>query len=64
MVRLNPRRRAAFGQALLELANFAAAALIFGQFVGQQAVSWTLVAAGITFWSILISYGLWLVGRQ
>jgi hypothetical protein len=38
MVRLTTRQRVVFGEKLLDLANYAAAGLVFGQFVGQQAV--------------------------
>jgi hypothetical protein len=41
-----------------ELANFGAAALIFGQFVGQATVSWRLVLAGTTIWLALVSFAL------
>jgi len=46
------------GQTLRELANYAAAALVFGQFVGQQRLSWWLVLAGITFWFVFVSLAL------
>ena len=39
MVRLRPGARAVFGEKLLDLANLAAAALVFGQFVGRQPLS-------------------------
>jgi hypothetical protein len=58
MVRLSGQQRAAFGESLLELANFAAAALVFGQFVGQQPASWKVIVAGVTAWLVLISTAL------
>jgi hypothetical protein len=48
----------ALGQTLLELANFAAAALVFGQFVGERLLSWELVVAGAGFWPVLVWLGL------
>jgi hypothetical protein len=47
---------------LLDLANFAAAALVFGQLVGQAPVSWTLIVTGVAIWFALVSIALWLMG--
>ena len=63
MVRLRPGARAVFGEKLLDLANLAAAALVFGQFVGRQPLSWTVIAAGVTIWldhNVLTA--LWMMG--
>lgn len=57
-------QRTAFGQSVLELANFAAAALVFGQFVGQQPPSWTLIVAGVAVWLVLIVFALRLIGGR
>jgi hypothetical protein len=46
------------GETLRELANFAAPALVFGQFVGSNTLSWTLIAAGGAFWLALLWLGL------
>ena len=58
MLRLNSRQRIGLGQTLRELATYAAAALVFGQFVGQQRFSWSLVLAGIAFWFVFVSLAL------
>ena len=58
MLRFSVRQRVALGQTLLELANFAAAALVFGQFVGEGLLSWELVLTGAAFWPILVWLGL------
>lgn len=63
MVRLKPRQRAALGGTLRELANFAAAALVFGQFVGQQQLSWRVLVSGMALWLVLVSYALVLEGE-
>lgn len=63
MVRLSGPQRAALGHGLIELANFAAAALVFGQFVGRQPASWIVVCGGVGGWLILISAGLWAMGE-
>ena len=62
MVRLRPGPRAAFGEKVLDLANFAAAALIFGQFVGTEPLSWTIVVTGVALWFVFASVALWLTG--
>jgi hypothetical protein len=57
MVRFSSRQFAALGETLRELANLAAAALVFGQFVGQGFLSWTLVGVGTMFWMIVVWLG-------
>ena len=64
MLRFSVRQRAVLGETLRELANFAAAALVFGQFVGQQLLSWRIFIAGVAVWLVLISYALFLEGDQ
>jgi hypothetical protein len=64
MLRLTSRQRVALGGTLRELADFAAAALVFGQFVGQQPASWTLTLAGVTIWSALVALALKLLGER
>lgn len=64
MVRFSSRQRVALGQTLRELANFAAAAMVFGQFVGQQLLSWRVLLAGGTLWLVLVSYALVLEGDE
>ena len=50
MLRLTAGQRTALGGTLRELANYGAAALIFGQFVGERSVSWPLILAGVAMW--------------
>ena len=64
MLRLKSRQRAALGETLRELANFAAAALVLGQFVGQQPPSWRLILAGVSIWVVMISVALALIGEE
>ena len=58
MVRLTARQRSALGETLRELANYGVAALVFGQFVGQQAIFSRLIVAGLVVWLILVSLAL------
>ena len=63
MLRLKSRQRAALRETLRELANLVAAALVLGQFVGQQPPSWSLILAGRATWIITISIALALIGE-
>ena len=63
MLRFNSRQLAALGHTLRELANFAAAALVFGQFVGQGIVSWNTLAVGTAFWFVVVWLGVLMEGE-
>jgi hypothetical protein len=63
MIRFSSRQRVALGDTLRELANFAAAALVFGQFVGDGVVSWSTLFAGTAFWFAVIWLGLLIEGE-
>ena len=63
MLRFNSRQLAALGYTLRELANFAAAALVFGQFVGQGVASWDTLAVGTAFWFVMVWLGLVMEGE-
>ena len=63
MIRFSSRQRVALGETLRELANFAAAALVFGQFVGQGSPSWSPFIAGIVFWLAAVWLGLLMEGE-
>ena len=63
MVGLTARQRGALGETLRELANYGAAALVFGQFVGQQTISSRLVLVGIVIWLAFVSLALVLEGE-
>ncbi len=63
MVRSQARWRGLFGEKLLDLANYAVAALVFSQFVGQQPISWSVVVLGMAVWLALAASSYWL-GRE
>ena len=63
MVRLTARRRCALGGTVRELANYGAAAMVLGQFVGDSAVSWWRFVAGVTLWLALVTFALVLEGE-
>lgn len=58
MVRLTGRQRDALGGTLRELANYGAAALAFGQFVGDVTVSWWRFVAGVAIWLAFVTFAL------
>lgn len=58
MVRLTARQLHALGETLRELANYGVAALVFGQFVGQQPISSRLIVAGLGIWLVLVALAL------
>jgi hypothetical protein len=63
MLRLATRQRQALGVTVRELANYGAAALIFGQFVSERAVSWPLAFAGVLLWLVFVVAALALEGE-
>lgn len=63
MLRLTTRQRQALGATVRELANYGAAALVFGQFVGERGVSWRLILAGVTFWVASVATALAIEGE-
>ena len=64
MVRSVPRQRALFADKLLDLANYAAAALVFGQFVSAQGVSWAVILMGVATWIVFAAWAFWLTGER
>ena len=63
MLRLTARQRGALSAMVRELANYGVAALVFGEFIGQSAVSWRLVLAGVTLWFVFVSLALLMEGE-
>ena len=63
MVRLTSRQLRDLADTLRELANYAAAALVFGQFVAQQPLSWSVIAAGVATWFAMVLIALGLSGE-
>ena len=63
MLRFSTRQRVALGNTLRELANLAAAALVFGQFIGQGFASWTTFVVGTAFWFLVVWLGLLMEGE-
>ncbi len=64
MVRSAVRQRAVFADKFLDLGNYAAAALVFGQFVSQSPVSWSVVLGGVATWLMLAAMSFFLMGER
>jgi hypothetical protein len=62
MLRLPERRRAIFAEKFGDLANFAVAALIFGQAVGQDPFSLGVGLAGFGIWLLFMGATFFLAG--
>ena len=53
MIRLNQMQRGILIDKVPALANLAAGAMTFGQFLSQGPFSWLVAASGITLWFFL-----------
>ena len=60
-MRLNPPQRLALCDAVLELANLVAGALVLGQFLSDRPLSWWPMTLGVMLWLILSTIALWFV---
>jgi len=64
MVRLRKRQRAMLVEKIPDLANLAAAGLIFGQFVSGQRFSLAVALVGVITWSGMIVWALIIAERE
>ena len=64
MVRLTERRRAILAEKFGDLANFAGAALVFGQAVGQEPFSIGMALAGFLIWLGFMTATFFLAGES
>jgi hypothetical protein len=64
MVRLTPGQRVVFGEKLLDLGNYAAAAMVFGQFVSQQRASPAIIVSGVATWIVFVLWAFWVMGER
>jgi|GEM_PF-6087311 hypothetical protein len=63
MLGLRRAQRALLVDKLAELAELAAAAMVFGQFVGNQRYSLTVAVFGVFAWCVLLGWAL-IISRQ
>lgn len=64
MLRLKPKRRTVLSETFRELANLAAGAMVLGQFVGQQPLSFGVLLAGVAMWVMLVGLALLYAGDK
>lgn len=62
MVELTSRQRVLLADKVPDVANLAAGALVFGQFLGDRTFSWPLAAAGLALWALLFGCAVVLAG--
>lgn len=63
MLQLNRNQRTVLADKLPDVANIAAGALVFAQFVGESPFSPWLAVCGIGLWAFLVVCAVALVGR-
>ena len=64
MVILSTRQRAVLIEKLPDIANVAAGALVFGQFLGDRPSSPALALYGVGIWSALMGFALLLANEE
>jgi hypothetical protein len=64
MLRLDRGQRSALGHIFGELANLVAAALVLGQFLGEQPFAWWTLTAGMGSWGVLVSLAVLLAAGE
>jgi len=62
MVRLNREQRMLLVETLRDIANIAAGAMVFGQFIGSQTLSYSIAAFGMGVWVALVTFAMVLAG--
>jgi len=64
MLELSLNQRKLLAETLRDIANFAAAALIFGQLVSERTFSIWLALLGIALWGCFVASAVALIGRK
>ena len=64
MLRLGQTQRMLLAETLRDIANLAAAAMVFGQFVASQTFSSQIALSGIGAWITLVLLAIPLVGER
>lgn len=64
MLKLKPGQRALLAETLRDIANLAAGAMVFGQFLSDRVFSSTLALCGLGVWMLLVAYAVALAGRN
>jgi hypothetical protein len=56
MLQLSHRQRDLFAEKAIDLANIAAGALVFGQFLSEEGFRWSILAVGAMCYVFLIAF--------
>ena len=63
MVVFDRQQRVLLAETLRDIANIAAGAMVFGQFLGTQTFSIGVAVSGVSVWAGLVGYAISLAGR-
>jgi hypothetical protein len=63
MLRLTQEQRTLLAETVRDIANIAAGAMVFGQFLGGQSFSWWIALAGGAVWVAFVSWAVDLAGE-
>ena len=64
MLRWTQEQRALLAETFRDIANIAAGAMVFGQFLGERAFSPALALLGVAVWACLVLFALAVAGRK
>lgn len=64
MIELSYSQRVLLAETLRDIANLAAGAMVFGQFLGERPFSVWLAFVGVAVWGCLVAFALTFVGRK
>ena len=63
MLRLRRAQRTLLAETVRDIANIAAGAMVFGQFIGSQSFSLQIAAFGMATWMALVGIAIVLAGE-
>jgi hypothetical protein len=64
MVEYGRRQRVLLAETLRDVANIAAGAMVFGQFLGEHRFSPSIALLGFVVWACLVVFALSFIGRK
>ena len=63
MLELGPRQRELLAETSRDVANIAAGAMVFGQFLGERPFSSSIALGGVALWACLVTFAIRLLGK-
>ena len=64
MLELNPRQREVLAEKLPDVANLAAGALVFGQFLNERPLSLRVALVGVGVWLFLMALSMFVAAGR